>query len=76
MVTARLGGYSLQSRLLVAVTILLTVFLGLTGAVLDRAFRNSLETGVAEQLQVQIYVLLAAVDEADGNFYFLSLIHI
>ena len=70
MVTARLGGYSLQSRLLVAVTILLTVFLGLTGAVLDRAFRNSLETGVAEQLQVQIYVLLAAVDEADGNFYF------
>jgi two-component system sensor histidine kinase PhoQ len=38
--------------------------------VLDRAFRSSLETGVAEQLQVQIYVLLAAVDEADGDFYF------
>lgn len=70
MVTTRIGGYSLQNRLLVAVSVLLTVFLGLTGAVLDRAFRNSLETGVAEQLQVQIYVLLAAVDEADGDFYF------
>lgn len=68
--TTRIGGYSLQNRLLLAVSILLTVFLGLTGAVLDRAFRSSLETGVAEQLQVQIYVLLAAVDEADGDFYF------
>lgn len=67
---ARTGGYSLQNRLLIAVSILLTVFLGLTGVVLDRAFRNSLETGVAEQLQVQIYVLLAAVDEAEGDFYF------
>lgn len=70
MVTTPIAGYSLQTRLLVAISILLTVFLGLTGAVLDRAFRNSLETGVAEQLQVQIYVLLAAVDEIDGNFYF------
>ncbi|MBC55097.1 MAG: hypothetical protein CMQ34_14810 [Gammaproteobacteria bacterium] len=70
MVTSRLPGYSLQNRLLLAVSVLLTVFLGLTGVVLDRAFRSSLETGVAEQLQVQIYVLLAAVDEADGDFYF------
>lgn len=68
--TARISGYSLQHRLLVAVSVLLAVFLGLTGAVLDRAFRSSLETGVAEQLQVQIYVLLAAVDEAGGEFYF------
>lgn len=68
--TTPIVGYSLQNRLLVAVSVLLTVFLGLTGIVLDRAFRNSLEAGVAEQLQVQIYVLLAAVDEADGNFYF------
>lgn len=68
--TPRIGGYSLQNRLLVAVSVLLTVFLGFTGIVLDRAFRSSLETGVAEQLQVQIYVLLAAVDETDGTFYF------
>src|SRR5690554_744299 len=64
------AGYSLQNRLLVAISILLTVFLGLTGIVLDRAFRSSVEAGVAEQLQVQMYVLLAAVDEADGEFYF------
>lgn len=62
--------YSLQNRLLLSVSVLLTVFLGLTGVVLDRAFRASLETSVAEQLQVQIYVLLAAVDEVDGEFYF------
>ncbi len=62
--------YSLQTRLLVAVSILLTIFLGLTGIVLDRAFRNSVEAGVAEQLQLQIYVLLAAVEEEAGEFYF------
>jgi two-component system sensor histidine kinase PhoQ len=62
--------YSLQKRLLIAVSVLLAVFLGLTGAVLDRAFRASVEAGVAEQLQVQLYVLLAAADEIDGRFYF------
>ncbi|MDX1491985.1 MAG: ATP-binding protein [Pseudohongiellaceae bacterium] len=64
--------YSLQNRLLIAVSCLLFVFLGLTGVVLDRAFRSSVEAGVAEQLQVQIYVLLAAVEENDGEFYFLQ----
>ena len=63
------AGYSLQTRLLLAVTLLLTAFLGLTGFVLDRAFRNSLETGVTEQLQAQLYGLLAAVDEDAGEFY-------
>lgn len=67
---AQPAAYSLQSRLLVSVAILLASFLGLTGLVLDRAFRTSVETGVAEQLRVQIYVMLAAVDEADGEFYF------
>ncbi|MEC8858601.1 MAG: ATP-binding protein [Pseudomonadota bacterium] len=69
---SRPGSYSLQSRLLVSVSILLTVFLGLTGVVLDRAFRASAEAGIAEQLQVQIYVLLAAVDQSDGDFYFIE----
>lgn len=64
--------YSLQTRLLTAVSILLCIFLGLTGIVLDRAFRSSVEAGVAEQLQVQIYVLLAAVEEDEGEFYFLQ----
>ncbi|WP_237134706.1 ATP-binding protein [Pseudohongiella sp. O18] len=69
---SRPGSYSLQSRLLVSVSILLAVFLGLTGVVLDRAFRASAEAGIAEQLQVQIYVLLAAVDQSDGDFYFIE----
>ncbi len=64
--------YSLQTRLLVAMSILLTIFLGLTGVVLDRAFRSSVEAGVAEQLRAQIYVLLSAVEEDNGQFYFLQ----
>jgi two-component system sensor histidine kinase PhoQ len=51
---------------------LLFVFLGLTGTVLDRAFRNSVEAGAAERLQVQVYLLLAAADVYNGEFYFLE----
>jgi two-component system sensor histidine kinase PhoQ len=61
--------YSIQSRLLAGFSVLLFVFLGLTGVVLDRAFRDSVEAGAAEQLQLQIYVLLAAMDEDGGEFY-------
>lgn len=64
--------YSLQTRLLIAMSVLLTIFLGLTGIVLDRAFRSSIEAGVAEQLRAQIYVLLSAVEEEQGEFYFLQ----
>ncbi len=64
--------YSLQSRLLLAFSVLLSVFLGLTGIVVDRAFSSSVEAGAVDRLQVQIYLLLAAVDEQDGEFYFLE----
>lgn len=64
--------YSLQSRLLVSFSLLLFVFLGLTGLVLDSAFRSSIEAGAEDRLQVQIYLLLAAADEEDGEFYFLE----
>jgi len=64
--------YSIQSRLLVGFSVLLFVFLGLTGIVLDRAFRDSVEAGAAERLQLQIYVLLAALEEEDGDFYLLE----
>lgn len=70
--TTRTSDYSLQTRLLTAVSVLLTLFLGLTGVVLDRAFRSSVEAGVAQQLQVQLYVLLSAVEEDNGQFYFLE----
>lgn len=64
--------YSLQNRLLISFSVLLFIFLGLTGIVLDRAFRNSIEAGAADRLQVQIYLLLAAAEVADGEFYFLE----
>lgn len=51
---------------------MLFLFLGLTGVVLDRAFRTSIEAGAADRLQVQIYLLLANVEEQDGEFYFLQ----
>ena len=70
--TTRTSDYSLQTRLLTAVSVLLSLFLGLTGVVLDRAFRSSVEAGVAQQLQVQLYVLLSAVEEDNGQFYFLE----
>jgi two-component system sensor histidine kinase PhoQ len=70
--TARISGYSLQSRLILVFGILLFLFLGITGVVLERAFRSSVEAGAAERLQVQIYLLLSAVDQRDGEFYFLE----
>ncbi len=67
--SSRTRDYSLQHRFLVAFTLMLALFLGLTGVVLDRAFRDSVETGAAEQLRVQIYVLLAAFEEEGDRFY-------
>ncbi len=70
--TRNSGKYSLQNRLLLAFSILLFVFLGLTGIVLDRAFRDSIEAGAAERLRGQIYLILGEVELADGEFYFLE----
>ena len=64
--------YSLQNRLLYSFSILLFIFLGLTGLVLDSAFQSSIEAGAADRLQGQIYLLLAAAEEQDGEFYFLE----
>ncbi|MEX0962620.1 MAG: ATP-binding protein [Pseudohongiellaceae bacterium] len=66
------SNYSIQTRLIISFSILLFLFLGLTGIVLDRAFRNSVEAGAAERLQPQIYILLAAAEISDGEFYFLE----
>lgn len=68
----RSSAYSIQNRLLIGATLLLSVFLGLTGMVLDRAFRESVEAGAVEQLQVQIYVLLGAIEEDAGRFFLLA----
>jgi two-component system, OmpR family, sensor histidine kinase PhoQ len=53
---------SLSRRLALVAAFVLAGFLGLTGSVLDRAFRVSVEDAVREKLQVQIYLLLSAAD--------------
>jgi two-component system sensor histidine kinase PhoQ len=58
---------SLNARLLLAASVVLVSFLGLTGLALDRAFRNSAETAFRDRLQGYIYALLAAADlQPDG----------
>lgn len=59
---------SLNLRLTLAASLVLTIFLGLAGWALDRAFRDSAETAVREHLQASIYGLLAAADmDRNGN---------
>ena len=53
---------SLAARLTLAASIALMAFLGLTGAVLDRAFADSAKSAVRDRLQGVIYTLLAAAD--------------
>ena len=53
---------SLRSRLLVAASVVLVAFLGLTGLTLDSAFRDSALTAVQSRLQAQVYMLLGAAN--------------
>ncbi len=53
---------TLRRRLLLAASIILFVFLGLTGLVLDRAYTHSAEQAVRERLRGQVFVMLAAAD--------------
>lgn len=53
---------SLQARLLLAASVVLVVFLGLTGLTLDRAFQNSARSALNERLQAYIYMVLGAVE--------------
>lgn len=58
---------SLHRRLLLAASLGLAAFLGITGVVLDAAFRDSAEGAVRDRLQGQVYALLAAAElDADG----------
>ena len=57
---------SLRKRLLISASLVLFIFLGLMGVVLDQAFRNSAENSIAERLKIQIYGLLS-VTEFDSH---------
>jgi len=61
---------SLQTRLLLAASLVLAAFLGLTGVTLDRAFRESAEAGLRDRLQAHVYALLAAAKlSANGQLH-------
>ncbi len=53
---------TISFRLLVASSVVLAGFLGLTGFALHQAFERSARAAVVEQLQAQIYMLLGAAD--------------
>ena len=61
---------SLHSRLLLAASVVLTAFFGLTGLVLERAYRHSAEQAVRDRLQGQVIALIAAIEpHRDGSVY-------
>ena len=57
---------SLHARLLLASSVVLAAFLGVTGLVLDNAFHDSAEAALRDRLQGHVYALLAASD-SDRN---------
>lgn len=59
---------SIHLRLLLAASLVLTAFLGLTGLSLDKAFRSAAEEALKAKLQTSIYTLLAAaVEDSQGR---------
>ncbi len=57
------SGGSLRVRMLLSATLVLAVFLGVVGLVLDNAYRQSAEQSVAERLQLHIYGLISVTQE-------------
>ena len=59
---------SIHSRILLSAFIVLALFMGLTGIVLDNAFRNNVEQAQRENLRTQIYALLATAELDDADY--------
>ncbi len=53
---------SLRGRLLLSVTLVLVIFLLVTGGILQKAYQVSLKTSIEARLQAHIYGLLTAAD--------------
>ena len=60
---------SLSSRLLVTASIVLFIFLGITGVILDRAFVISQKKAVRERLKLHTYAILSVTEEMAGQLY-------
>ena len=61
--------FSLRGRILWSAALVLFVFLGLMGLVLDQAFQRSAEQSVEEKLRIQIYGLLSVTEVNDGELF-------
>ena len=61
---------SLQTRLMVTVTVVLGTFLAVMGWVLERSFAASVLSGAEEQLRLVVYGLLGAAEEHDDTLEF------
>ena len=61
------AGPRMQTRLLATTTLVLAVFLTLTGVVLDRSFTASTLTGAEEQMRLVIYSLMGAAETEGGR---------
>ena len=61
---------SLNGRLLFTASVVLVCFLGLTGIVLDQAFRDSALTALRERLRAHVFTLMTAAEvDGRGNMY-------
>ena len=58
---------SLRARLLLAATLVLLVFMMLTGAGLEQAFRSSAQQGQRDKMQALVYALLGAADAGEND---------
>lgn len=58
---------SLRARLLLAATLVLVVFMLLSGAALEQAFRSSAQQVQRDKMQALIYALLGAADAGENN---------
>ena len=61
---------SLQTRLMVTVTVVLGTFLAVMGWVLERSFAASVLSGAEEQMRLVVYGLLGAAEEHDDTLEF------
>ncbi len=60
---------SLNRRLLLSASVALVIFFGITGLVLDAAFRDNVTKSVQDRLQATVYTLLAAANVLDNEIY-------
>jgi len=60
MSTISMSTMSMSTRLLIAASIVLAAFFGLTGFTLNKVFRESAETAIRDRLEGHVYTLIAA----------------